>query len=279
MAYRTYAPNPQLSALVEKISIEEDWQEPSGTITPTRIIPTGTIDLLFHYGDPFAQVIGESSVTKPYAYVAGQRTRSFEVTATGKMGIVIVSLKPWGFAGLTNMKLAETTDQFVDMTALVPEQQVLSLIDALRNEADPETKVSLVQDFLETQLTCRRDDLVLQALRQLYQGSGDICRLCQQLGISKRQLDRRFANHIGLTAKKLQTIIRFQRSLAHLDSDLCQTAHEAGYFDQSHMIRDYQRFTDKTPGYVLSRTAATPLMAFYARPANMSHFYNRLHLQ
>ena len=40
-----------------------------------------------------------------------------------------------------------------------------------------------------------------------------------------------------------------------------------------------QRFTDKTPGYILSRTAATPLMAFYARPANMSHFYNRLHLQ
>lgn len=278
MAYSTYTPQPVLQPFVEKIAIEESKQEVRRSTT--RIIPTGTIDLLFHYGDPFVHLSKGAKILKPSAYIAGQRTCSFDVAATGRTGIVIARLKPWGLSGFTRAAVSEFTNQFVDLGSVFPEREVSAVIDALRNEPLPWKKAELVQSFLIARLMKKTDDLVVAGLQALYKTSpGKISALTAHFGISKRQLDRRFLEHVGLTPKKIQTIIRFQRSLAQLQTNLCRTAHDAGYFDQSHMNHDYQRFIAATPSHVLDRSAATPLTRFYARPANMSQFYNRLHLQ
>lgn len=278
MTYYSYAPCTELSPFVDKICIQESDAEP--VLSKTHILPAGTVDILFHYGDPFLHFEGESAVTKPYAYIAGQRTRRISVAASGKTGIVIANLKPWGLSGFTRLSSSEFTEHFVDADALFPEDRLSVLIDALRQEQQPESRVSLVQDFLRGQLVANSDELVIAAVQSLYdQPNLKITCLASQFGISKRQLDRRFMMFTGLTPKKFQTIVRFQRSLGFLQQDLCTTAHEAGYFDQAHMNHDYQRLISSTPSHVLSRMAATPLMRFYSKPANMSRFYNHLHLQ
>lgn len=278
MSYSTYGPGQRLKPFIEKISIQESEAEP--VRSTTRIVPTGTIDLLFHYGEPFLHLQGQQEISKPYAYLAGQRTGSFDVAATGRTGIVIVNLKPWGLSAITHTPVSEFTNQFVDLTAIFPSREITILIDKLRDTPQHKRKAKQVEMFLVKHLADRTDRLVLDGVQKLYQtGSGKISDLTNNYGISKRQMDRRFRDTIGLTPKKLQTIIRFQRSLALLQTNLCRSAHDAGYFDQSHMNHDYQRFIGTTPTHVLSRVEATPLMKFYARSENMSRFYNHLHLQ
>lgn len=278
MSYSTYTPCAELQAFVEKICVQD--REAEGIVNKTTIIPACTMDLLFHYGDPYLHFENQSVVAQPRAYIAGQRTRSFSVGASGKTGIVVVNLKPWGLRGFTRCATSDFTNQFVDADCLFPRDSLSELIDALKSESEPALKVRLVQGFLTRHLMTQRDELVIAAVNRLYtEPHVKIECLAAYFDISKRQLDRRFLRFTGLTAKKFQTVIRLQRSLGNLQDDLSVTAHESGYFDQAHMNHDYQRLINATPSFVLSRALATPLMRFYAKPTNMSRFYNHLYLQ
>jgi AraC-like DNA-binding protein len=78
-----------------------------------------------------------------------------------------------------------------------------------------------------------------------------IDQLAVQQSTSRRQLERRFANTVGLSPKQLAKIIRLQHTLKNLEqkqfNNLASLAVENGYFDQAHFIKDFKEFTGITP--------------------------------
>ena len=70
------------------------------------------------------------------------------------------------------------------------------------------------------------------------------------------QFRRRCLEESGLTPKHLCRVLRFRRAcaLAHPAADWAEIAAGAGYFDQSHLIRDFREFTGRTPVSVFSNT-------------------------
>jgi AraC-like DNA-binding protein len=78
-------------------------------------------------------------------------------------------------------------------------------------------------------------------------------RLASTLGITERQLRRRFAAAVGYGPKTMQRILRFQRflALAAGRGDLAQLAFEAGYADQAHLTRESRRLAGRTPAGLL----------------------------
>jgi len=86
--------------------------------------------------------------------------------------------------------------------------------------------------------------------------------LSNWLGISSRQLRRRFSAAVGYSPKVFQEILRFQgllnlatrreqlRSLGHLAAD-------AGYADQAHMTREVHRFSGTMPTKLLGSAQCT----------------------
>jgi AraC-like DNA-binding protein len=92
---------------------------------------------------------------------------------------------------------------------------------------------------------------------------GRIEQLSQKIGISSRQLQRRFAAAVGYGPKMFQSVLRFQRllSLAARTSapqSLAQFSTDAGYADQAHMTREVHRFSGSPPT-VLLRSARCAL--------------------
>jgi AraC-like DNA-binding protein len=86
--------------------------------------------------------------------------------------------------------------------------------------------------------------------------------LSQKLGISSRQLQRRFTSAIGYGPKMFQSVLRFQRLLRLFGSDaqplsLAHAAIDAGYSDQAHMTREVKRFAGRSPSalYANARSA------------------------
>jgi methylphosphotriester-DNA--protein-cysteine methyltransferase len=78
-----------------------------------------------------------------------------------------------------------------------------------------------------------------------------IADIAADLGVSHGHLDRQFTDQVGLSPRTLARILRMRRLLDHIDvyetvawADL---AVELGWFDQSHLIRDFQRHTGVTP--------------------------------
>jgi AraC-like DNA-binding protein len=70
-----------------------------------------------------------------------------------------------------------------------------------------------------------------------------------ELGVSERQLRRRFADAVGYGPKTLARVLRFQRflALARSGDDLAGLALSAGYADQAHLTRESRRLAGRTP--------------------------------
>lgn len=82
-------------------------------------------------------------------------------------------------------------------------------------------------------------------------GMVDIDFLSQQACLSRKQFERLFSEHIGISPKQYLRIIRFQSAL-HNNSQsnhwsMTQLALESGYYDQSHFINDFKALTGLTP--------------------------------
>ena len=83
--------------------------------------------------------------------------------------------------------------------------------------------------------------------------------LDKMLGYSERHCREKFKDCYGISPKKYSDIIRFQHALKALvlgrRKDLCTLACECGYFDQSHLTRDFRRYTNEPPGRYLEKYA------------------------
>ena len=117
------------------------------------------------------------------------------------------------------------------------------------------------------------DSLVLAATRRLGFRGSRVAALADALGISDRQLRRRFHEAVGYGPKTLDRVLRLQRLVARApavisgDEDLARVAADLGYADQAHMTRDCRRLTGMTPTALAAGRAARRALAGTARPA------------
>jgi AraC-like DNA-binding protein len=77
--------------------------------------------------------------------------------------------------------------------------------------------------------------------------------VARQAGVSVRTLERAFHENVGLRPKTFIRNVRFQHVLARLDSpgsitSLAALASDCGYFDQSHLIKDFRALAGRLPG-------------------------------
>jgi transcriptional regulator GlxA family with amidase domain len=110
--------------------------------------------------------------------------------------------------------------------------------------------------------------LAVEAIRRRH-GNVEIDRLARAAGLSRRQMERRFLETVGLTPKRLARIVRFQHAVRVLESaarpGACtMTAAACGYADQAHLIRDFRELAGTTPGAHLIRRAE--LTGFFRDP-------------
>src|SRR5271163_1917305 len=82
-------------------------------------------------------------------------------------------------------------------------------------------------------------------------GAIRISEIADHARLSVRQYERRFLEEVGLTPKTFARTRRFQRALDAKrffpQRTWLSIAHEFGYFDQMHMVRDFQRLCGVTP--------------------------------
>ena len=71
------------------------------------------------------------------------------------------------------------------------------------------------------------------------------------VGLSKKQLERKFPRAVGTTPKTFARLSRFLNICHHIDTHrgtkLTQLTYECGYFDQAHFIKELKAFSGFTP--------------------------------
>ena len=88
-------------------------------------------------------------------------------------------------------------------------------------------------------------------------------------GCTPAQFIRRFEQAVGLTPKRYARVLRFGALLPSLvrcgPRDWAQIAAGAGYFDQSHLIREFQQMAGMAPGAYAPVQADQPTHVALAR--------------
>jgi len=102
----------------------------------------------------------------------------------------------------------------------------------------------------------RVDPLARAAALGLARPDARVAELGDRLGISERQLRRRFADAVGYGPKTLARVLRFQRFLSLAAAtpapDLAGLAFAAGYADQAHLTRECVRLSGRTPAALVA---------------------------
>lgn len=94
----------------------------------------------------------------------------------------------------------------------------------------------------------------------LVKGYPDDTDCCTEFCISRRHLQRRFIRFFGMTMRDYERILRFSRAFCQLDENsLVNTALHAGYYDQSHMNREFKQLAGSSPQQSAQHTIYSPL--------------------
>lgn len=112
----------------------------------------------------------------------------------------------------------------------------------------PQKLALFEQHLLERHRPERRDRQVLRALELLRAGAS-IDQIAKAVELSRDRLEKRFRRAVGTTPKHFAVMLRLKKAiaLAQAGCSLTAAALDAGYFDQSHFIRDFKQFTGDSP--------------------------------
>ena len=259
MLRRRTRPCPPLRDIVESIWIQDGGNHPAHR-TPSTVLPTGTVEILFHYGDLISHLEPEGAVAMPRTYVTGQRSRPVSVVSNGHLRIVIVSLFPWGLSTLFPGG-TEASDGYVDLKLLLTSKRVTQLEEQLALANGVAQRVRLVESFLR-EIRHREIDRKMAVAAQMLCGQGSqrpIQQASSALEISERHLSRQFKAAVGLQPSVFMRIMRFQRVIRarrRLREPWAAIAADCGYSDQAHLIRDVREFSGQAPGQIILDSGA-----------------------
>jgi transcriptional regulator GlxA family with amidase domain len=171
-----------------------------------------------------------------------------------------VSFKPGGafpFLGLAAGDLLDTHANLQDIWG----RAALEIRERVSAEPTPARRFRILQDALLSRLVNRSEPhpAVLSALDYFRRNPSRpiVGNVAREIGLSNRRFIDVFNFQVGVKPKLFLRIQRFQRVLrsAHLLPvvDWGQVALEQGYFDQSHLIRDFVAFSGLSPADYLRR--------------------------
>lgn len=214
-------------------------------------------DLVFNFGAPYTrEVIGGAARTVARSNLDAQRLRPIRITQRGAVEVCGVRFHVGGVGVFVDRELAAFTDATPD-PAEVFGAEILRVEQELREACDIDARARILDAFfLARRAVDAGREALDRALALAVEGAGraTVAELARAAGTSTRQLDRLFARHVGVAPKTLSRVLRFQSALRALMRDpacpLADVAAAAGYFDQSHFVKNFKKFTGGVPrGY------------------------------
>lgn len=221
-----------------------------------RILPRAQSYLLINLGAPQYMILpGPPEVRVPFddLWFSGLYEGPIETEAPHGSVIVGVAFSATGAASLLPWSQSELANRTGPLTDLVG-GAARDLRERLLDTGDVGARLDVVEDWLlDTCMTGRSvHPLVHWATRRIAETGGQVRAeaLAREAGCSRKHLTGVFSTQVGLPPKTIARIHRFQRALDALAAGraLADLAIDCGYYDQSHLVRDFRQFARMSPG-------------------------------
>lgn len=168
--------------------------------------------------------------------------------------LIMVVFQPGALYRLTGVPQYLLTDSYVDAD-LILTKEVLNVIDSLNVCQSYSQMIDIIETYLLEliQKSSRSFHHIYQAASLMIAQSPNLSIdwFAKEACLSLRQFERKFKNHVGISASQLARISKFDRTVkmknAQPHLDWLSIALACGYYDYQHLVRDYKEFTGMTP--------------------------------
>lgn len=254
MRVSIFQPHPALCGYIDNITLVTiDFGEEKNMSPIYTFVPTHNRFLTFFLGDRLQVKKEVEFEVRGRALIIGPQTTPVILSFGKKHKELVVCLKPGGMYRLLGVPLHEMVDKDFE-ARLILGKEIDILLEKLRNAESDEKMNNLVQLYLLRRLDslkpCMPFDL---AMFQLVKNIGNLGMdfVAAQACMSLRQFERKSQERLGLSPKIFARMIRFSKAYKlkelHPKKLWLEIAHECGYYDQMHFIRDFKFFAGFAP--------------------------------
>lgn len=244
------------------------------------LLPNPCVDILINLGGPFSvEHGGDNQAVGALATLHGPHAVSAHLRRQGALCLLGARLKHGVAATFLNFPVKEVCNKFVPVESFWP-QAGTELVEPVLAASTIRAKMQAMEKSLAKFFTRgRRLDLTLRrAVKLVAQNQGDVevSELARQLKISRQTVKHKFDNAVGLSPKSFGKLRRFQNVLRSISVDTnirwSDLAQRCGYYDQAHLIREFNSFTGFSPEKFL-RVLGKGEDLYFFEGADLTHFH------
>ncbi len=257
MYFRKYDPHPVFSDFVD-CYFTIDTRQLSASVTDL-IIPDGTFGLIFT-DDQYAlhRTLGSKSAFLPLkrTSIFGQKTHAVQYAINPSKSIIFgLKVKPSGIS-LFTQETSHIKNIFEDIDTLnifdlkEVESQILEATSVKR-------KIEIIESYMVKKLEQSRYNTDLKLLQLIthfiftHKGNVRLDLLIKHFNTNYKKIERLFHKYMGMSPKSYLRIIRINACIdIHKLNETCNLtalAIDHGFFDQSHLTKEFKRVTSLTP--------------------------------
>lgn len=232
---------------VRSISVSSSASTP----LPYRVLPTLGPVLGFQFRGRIAVRRDSGDELLALSGITGMQSSAKLFVPDADTGTVLVRFSAFGAYRLLGCSMDALTNAHVPLAELVP---TIRELESRVNESSPEQAAALVRTWIERTFENERATVHPDVLASVHRiratrGREPIEHVADEVGVGRRQLERLFRTQVGIAPKELASLVRFRWLLARMNArtSWADLADEAGYADQSHMVRSFVRRTGMTP--------------------------------
>ena len=215
-----------------------------------EILPDGYAEIIFHFGSACSISYNGGLQPLPSPFIMGLLNQPVLLNTKNRLEIIGIRCFPWTVFDLLGLPSGKDGVRIFEHPVAQLQPTLNKWIQAGKiDEALAEVK----QYFLNARSGIAIDSMLFKAGVAMREANGSmpVSQVAAAAHATVRTLERKFKQSSGYTVKDVSGLMRFEQVRNQLwlnpDSSIAGLAHELGYTDQSHLSREFKRYSGTTP--------------------------------
>jgi AraC-like DNA-binding protein len=211
-----------------------------------EVMPDGYAEIIFHFGGG-CSISGE---LLPSPFMMGLLDQPVLFHTKNRLEVIGIRCFPWTVFDLLGLPSGKDGVRTFEH----PIARLQATLDAQIGAGRVEEAIeNVTQYFLSARSQVAIDSMLFKAGIAMREAKGalPVSQVAAAAHATMRTLERKFKESSGHTVKDVSGLMRFEQARnqlwLHPNTNLAGLAHELGYTDQSHLSREFKRYSGSTP--------------------------------
>lgn len=248
MHHREFDPPEELSDTIKCFWYTQrdfDAQQPD-----FEVVPDGYAEIIFYFGSTLSMSYNGSLQALPSPFMIGLLNQPVIFRVEHRLEVIGIRCFPWTVFDLLGLPPGKDGVRLFEH----PMAQLQSTLSTFMQAGKIDEIIAYVtQYFMNARSGVASNSMLFKAGLAMKQAKGNmpVSGVAAAANATVRTLERKFKQSSGYSIKDVSGLMRFEqvRNQLWLDPDynLAGLAHELGYTDQSHLSREFKRYSGTTP--------------------------------